>query len=222
MNMLSPARRHLTIEVVHDVVCPWCYLGVRRLRQALAARPGLEIAFIWRAFLLNPDMPRAGMDRREYLIRKFGSEDRAQRLSASIAQIGQTEGVAFQFERIRRMPSSVDAHRLIRLAARADHALDMVEALFAAYFTDGIDISDLACLAQIAAQTGLDARAAWQFLASDQEVDAVHADNLRAHRLGINGVPCFIIGGNQAIAGAQDAAVLSRLIDVALLENAAE
>ena len=221
MNMLLPPRPHLVIEVVHDVVCPWCYLGLRRLRRSLAARPEIEVSFIWRAFLLNPDMPRAGLARDEYLIRKFGSEERALRLFASISQIGLAEGIAFRFDRVRRMPSSVDAHRLVRIAARAGRALDIVEALFAAYFSEGTDIGDPARLTMIAAQNGLDAEAAGHFLASDLEIDAVHADNLRAHRLGINGVPCFILGGRHAIAGAQEPAVISRLIDVAMLEDSA-
>ncbi len=221
MNMLSPPRPHLVIEVVHDLVCPWCYLGLRRLRHSLAARPEIEVSFLWRAFLLNPDMPRAGMARGEYLIRKFGSEERALRLFASIGQIGLAEGIAFRFDRVRRMPSSVDAHRLVRFAARAGRAPDIVEALFAAYFSDGVDIGDVARLTMIAAQNGLDPEAAGHFLASDDEIDVVHADNLRAHRLGINGVPCFILGGRHAIAGAQEPAVISRLIDVALLEDSA-
>ena len=221
MNMLLPPRPHLVIEVVHDVVCPWCYLGLRRLRRSLAARPEIEVSFIWRAFLLNPDMPRAGLARDEYLIRKFGSEERALRLFASISQIGLAEGIAFRFDRVRRMPSSVDAHRLVRIAARAGRALDIVEALFAAYFSEGTDIGDPARLTMIAAQNGLAAEAPGHFLASDLEIDAVHADNLRAHRLGINGVPCFILGGRHAIAGAQEPAVISRLIDVALLEDSA-
>ena len=219
MNMPLPPRPHLVIEVVHDLVCPWCYLGLRRLRRSLAARPEIEVAFIWRAFLLNPDMPRAGMTRDEYMIRKFGSEERALRLFASIGQIGLSEGIAFRFDRLRRMPSSVDAHRLVRFAARAGRELDIVEALFAAYFNEGVDIGDLTRLIAIAAQNGIEAEAARRFLTSDEGIDAVHADNLRAHRLGINGVPCFILGGRHAIAGAQEAAVISRLIDVALLED---
>ncbi|MCA7117972.1 MAG: DsbA family oxidoreductase [Acidibrevibacterium sp.] len=219
MNMLSPARPHLVIEIVHDLVCPWCYLGLRRLRRSLAARPEIEVSFLWRAFLLNPDMPRVGMPREAYVTRKFGSEERAHRLFASIGQVGLAEGIAFRFDRAARMPSSVDAHRLVRFAGRAGRELDLVEALFAAYFSDGIDIGDPARLVMIAAQNGLDAEAAAQFLASDAEIDAVHADNLRAHRLGINGVPCFIFSGRHAIAGAQEPAVISRLIDVALLEE---
>jgi predicted DsbA family dithiol-disulfide isomerase len=172
--------------------------------------------------LLNPDMPRAGMSRSEYLIRKFGSEDRATRIFASISQIGQGEGLSFRFDRMQRTPSSVDAHRVVRFAARSGRAMEAIEALFAAYFTAGVDIGNPAWLATLAETIGLDSAALREFLASDQEIDAVHADNLRAHRLGINGVPCFILGGRHAIAGAQEPDVIERLLDVALLEDSAD
>lgn len=220
MNVLAPARARLSIDVVHDLVCPWCFLGVRRLRRTLRSRPDLLFDLIWRPFLLNPDMPRAGMARSDYVVRKFGGEDRARRLYASIAEIGRIEGVLFRFERIRRTPSSVDAHRLVHWAGRHGRAGDVVEALFSAYFTDGYDIGDAAVLAGVAAACGLDASAARRFLGGDDEVDQVHAENLRAHRLGINGVPCFVIAGRHAIAGAQEPEVIERLLDVAAVEAA--
>ena len=203
---------------MHDLVCPWCFLGVRRLMRTLRRRPDLLFDLTWRPFLLNPDMPRAGMARADYVVRKFGGEDRARRLYASIAEIGRAEGVAFRFDRIRRTPSSVDAHRLVRFATRFGRADAMVEALFSAHFTDGRDIGDLTVLAAVAAACGLDWPTARRFLPSDEDVDAVHADNLRAHRLGINGVPCFVIAGRHAIAGAQEPEVIERLLDVAAVE----
>lgn len=220
VNVLAPARARLPIDVVHDLVCPWCFLGVRRLRRTLRGRPDLTSDLIWRPFLLNPDMPRSGMPRADYVIRKFGGEDRARRLYASIAEIGRTEGVLFRFDRIRRTPSSVDAHRLVRWAGRYGRAAEMVEALFSAYFTDGRDIGDVTVLIAAAAACGLDAAAARRFLFGDDEVDQVHAENLRAHRLGINGVPCFVIAGRHAIAGAQEPEVIDRLLDIAAVEAA--
>ena len=142
MNILAPPKARLGIEIVHDLVCPWCFLGVRRLMRTLRRRPDLLFDLTWRPFLLNPDMPRAGMARPDYVIRKFGGEDRARRLYASITEIGRTEGILFRFDRIRRTPSSVDAHRLVRYAARFGRADAMVEALFSAHFTDGLDIGD--------------------------------------------------------------------------------
>ena len=218
MNILSPPKARLTIEIVHDLVCPWCYLGTRRLLRTLRRRPDLLIDLTWRPFLLNPDMPRLGMSRSDYVVRKFGGEDRARRLYGSISEIGRQEGVLFRFDRVRRTPSSVDAHRLVRWASRFGRGDEVVEALFAAHFADGRDIGDSAVLVAVATSCGMDAGAAWAMLQSDAELDAVHADNLRAHRLGINGVPCFVIGGRHAISGAQEPEVIERLLDVAAVE----
>ena len=215
MNVLAPPKARLLIEIVHDLVCPWCYLGVRRLLRTMRRRPDLAFELIWRPFLLNPDMPRTGMARPDYVVRKFGGEDRARRLYATISETGRNEGVDFRFDRIRRTPSSVDAHRLVRHAAGYGRADSLVEALFAAHFTDGCDIGDHAVLVAIATACGMDRVAVRRFLASDAEAEAVHADNLRAHRLGINGVPCFVVDGMHAIAGAQEPEVIERLLDIA-------
>ena len=220
MNISVPPKARLQIEVVHDLICPWCYLGVRRLFRTLRRRPDLLFDLVWRPFLLNPDMPRTGMARTDYIIRKFGGEDRARRLYVSIGEIGHAEGVLFRFDRIKRTPSSVDAHRLVRWASRCGRDSEVVEALFAAHFTDGRDIGDPGVLADIAEASGLSPSAAQAFLLSGDEVDAVHADNLRAHRLGINGVPCFVVSGRHAIAGAQEPEVIERLLDVAAIEAA--
>jgi len=220
VNVLAPAKARLSVEIVYDLICPWCYLGVRRLLRTFRRRPDLLFDLSWRPFLLNPDMPRGGMARSDYVIRKFGGEERAKRLYASITDLGRREGVGFAFDRIRRTPSSVDAHRLVRYAARFERADAMVEALFSVHFSEGYDIGDHAVLVAIANACGLDPADARVFLDSDQEADSVHADNLRAHRLGINGVPCFVIGGRHAIAGAQEPEVIERLLDVAAVDAA--
>ena len=222
MNVLAPPKARLTVEVVHDLVCPWCYLGTRRLIRTIRRRPDLLVDLVWRPFLLNPDMPRVGMSRSDYVVRKFGGEDRARRLYTSITEIGRAEGVQFRFDRVRRTPSSVDAHRLVRWAARFGRADGVVEALFAAHFSDGRDLGDAAVLSAVAASCGLDPAAARAMLGSDAELDGVHADNLRAHRLGINGVPCFVVAGRHAIAGAQEPEVIERLLDVAAVQMAGE
>jgi predicted DsbA family dithiol-disulfide isomerase len=219
VNLLTPARAWLPIEVVFDLVCPWCFLGVRRLRRLLLARPEIPVELMWRPFLLNPELAPQGLGRQEYLARKFGGEERARRLHGTIAELGRTEGLEFRFDRIRRVPHSLDAHRLVRWAGRHGAADPMVEALFEAYFEQGADIGDATVLAGIAGRIGLDAMVARRFLATVSEVDTVHADNLRAHRLGINGVPCFVVAGRHAIAGAQEPEVLERLLDVALVEG---
>ncbi|MFC7474978.1 DsbA family oxidoreductase [Dankookia sp. GCM10030260] len=219
MNILAPPRARLPIEVVFDLVCPWCFLGIRRLRRMLRSRPDVAAELIWRPFLLNPDLAPQGVPRQEYLVRKFGGEERARRLHGTIAELGRAEGLDFRFDRIRRVPHSLDAHRLVRWAGRFGMADATVDAVFEAYFMDGVDIGDGAALAAIAGRLGLDAALARRFLATVAEVEAVHADNLRAHRLGINGVPCFVVAGRHAIAGAQEPEVLERLLDVALVEG---
>jgi len=217
VNLLAPPRARVAIEVVFDLVCPWCFLGARRLRRMLRNRPDLSADIIWRPFLLHPDLAPQGVARQDYLARRFGGEERARRVHGTMAELGRQEGIAFRFDRIRRIPHSLDAHRLVRWAARFGAADCVVDALFQAYFTAGADLGDPSVLAAIAAGQDLDAAAARRFLASGAEVEAVHADNLRAHRLGINGVPCFVIAGRHAIAGAQEPEVLERLLDVALV-----
>ena len=218
MNALAPTKARIPIEVVYDLICPWCYLGVKRLLRTFHRRPDLLFDLTWRPFLLNPDMPRGGMSRPDYVIRKFGGEERAQRLYASIGELGKREGIAFAFDRIQRTPSSIDAHRLVRLASRYGRADAVVEVLFAVHFAEGRDIGDHDVLIAIGHECGLDAREVKAFLASGDEIESVHADNLRAHRLGINGVPCFVIGGRHAIAGAQEPEVIERLLDVAAVD----
>jgi len=215
MNMLVPPPARLAIEEVFDFVCPWCYLGVQRLAFLLARRQDIAVDLVWRPFLLNPDMPRQGMSRADYMIRKFGAEDRARRLYNSITEIAASEGIIFNFANIRRTPNSVDAHRLIRYAAHPAIADRLVEAIFRAHFIEGLDIGNTEVLAALAAGHGLDPDAALAFLAANEGTEFVHAENLHAHRLGINGVPCFLIDGEHAIAGAQESEVLERLIDLA-------
>jgi predicted DsbA family dithiol-disulfide isomerase len=215
MNILAPLPVRLSIEVVFDFVCPWCYLGAQRLAFLLARRQDLSVELSWRPFLLNPDMPRMGMTRSDYMIRKFGAEDRARRLYASIAALGAAEGIMFNFADIRRTPNSVDAHRMVRYAAGFGVADQVVHAIFRAHFVEGADIGHLDVLSMIGARHGLDLAACHNFLVSNEGTEHVHAENLRAHRLGINGVPCFVIDGEHAIAGAQETEVLERLIELA-------
>lgn len=215
MNILAPLPARLVIEVVHDFVCPWCYLGVKRLSLLLARRRDLNVEMVWRPFLLNPDMPRSGMTRSDYMIRKFGAEERGRRLYHSITELGASEGIEFNFAAIRRTPNSVDAHRLIRYAQAFGAADILVDQIFRAHFVEGLDIGAPATLVRLAALQGMDARATAHFLASSEGTEFVHAENLHAHRLGINGVPCFLIDGEHAIAGAQEVEVLERLIDLA-------
>jgi predicted DsbA family dithiol-disulfide isomerase len=213
---LAPPRPRLAIEIMFDLVCPWCCLGIRRLHRVLAERPDLLPDLQWRPFLLNPDIAPGGIPRQDWLTRKFGGEERARRLYGTIAELGRAEGLVFRFDLMRRIPSSLDGHRLLRWASRQGPVDGLVSRIFSAYFSEGQDIGQHAVLAALAAQEGLDGAEAQRFLASGEEMEWVHIENLRAHRLGINGVPCFLVDGQHAIAGAQEPEVLERLIEVAL------
>ncbi|MFC7551978.1 DsbA family oxidoreductase [Pseudoroseomonas wenyumeiae] len=213
------------IEVVFDLVCPWCFLGIRRLRRALRRRPDIHAELRWRPFLLNPDAGPAGMQRQDYMLRKFGGEERARRLHNTMTELGKAEGIVFRFDLMRRVPPSVDAHRLVRYAAQHGAADTVVDLLFEAHFTQGTISATPRSWFGWPCWRAWNA-SPWRFLTSGLEADAVHAENLRAHRLGINGVPCFVMSGRHgdsgghAIAGAQEPEVLERLMDVALAEAA--
>jgi predicted DsbA family dithiol-disulfide isomerase len=202
------------IEFVFDTVCPWCYVGKRRFERALAQRPYARVDIRWRPFLLNPDLPLEGIDRRTYLDRKFGGPARVQRIHATVAAAGLAEGIEFAFDRIQRTPNTLNSHRLIRFANAMGRESETVEALYRAYFHDGGDIGDLARLIDIGAALGFPTADLTDYLMSDADVTAVMNDNARAHRQGVNGVPCLIIDGSYALAGAQEPDILLRLIDI--------
>jgi len=209
------------IDVYSDPVCPWCFIGKRRLERTLAARDDIAATIVWRPFQLNPDMPRDGMDRITYQLSKFGNAERASRVNLTIAEAGQSERIAFNFSAIRRIPNTLDAHRLIRYAAPLGRQSEVVEALFAAYFFDGEDIGDRVALARIAHAAGLDRRAVALYLASEADRDEVAAEDLRARRMSIDAVPCFIIDGQYAISGAQEPEAFYPLLDLALFNRQA-
>lgn len=220
VNMVLPRLPRIKVEIAFDFVCPWCYLGVHRFVQLRSRRRDLLLQPVWRPFLLNPDMPRLGISRADYTTRKFGDEERARRFYAAITEIAAEDGLTLDFPRIRRAPSSVDAHRLVRFAQAQGCAEDLVLAIFRGHFTEGLDIGDPETLVGIAANRGLDPTEASAFLRSGRALDQVHADNLHVHRLGINGVPCFVIDGASAIAGAQEPEILERLIELAASDAA--
>jgi predicted DsbA family dithiol-disulfide isomerase len=203
------------IDIVADIACPWCFLGKRRLERALALRPDIVATRSWRAFQLNPDMPAEGIPRDFYLAAKFGSPRQAMRSYAAIAAAGRGEGIEFAFERIGRTPNTLRAHRLIRLAANEGFGDEIVEALFRAYFIDGLDIGDIETLATIAARAGLDRDGTRVYLAGDAGTDEVRAEESRARRLGIHAVPCFVLERGYAIAGAQEPEMFLPLFDIA-------
>ena len=212
----------MRIDVYADTICPWCFIGKRRLERALAARIDLAVEVRWRPFQLNPEMPRQGIDRDTYLGLKFGGIARAQQLYAMIADAGHSERLAFRFDAVTRTPNTLDSHRLVRFAAARGGDADMAEALFRAYFLDGVDIGDIEALIRIAVTGGYDGAEVRRYLASDEACNEVTAEDLRARRMGIEGVPCFIVNDRYAVAGAQDPEAFFPLLDIAVLEAAGE
>jgi len=206
----------MEIDVVFDTVCPWCFIGKRRLERALEMRPHGDVRLRWRPFLLNPEMPSEGIDRTAYLVKKFGSETRVRRIYGAIGDAGQSVEIDFAFDRIDRTPNSMDSHRLVRFAeTNGGRGEIVVEALYQAYFLEGRDIGRRDVLLEIAGEIGLDAAALAVQFDDDTEIAAVHEENARAHRLGINGVPAFSFSGSLVISGAQEPPVLARMIDAA-------
>ncbi|MCC6468202.1 MAG: DsbA family oxidoreductase [Alphaproteobacteria bacterium] len=208
----------MRIDIFSDVICPWCFIGKRRLEKALALRPQAEPKVHWRAFQLNPGMPAEGMERSAYLAAKFGGPEAAQRIYDTVRAAGQRSGVDFAFDRIRRTPNTVAAHRLIRFADRFGRQDATVEALFRAYFLGGRLIGTVDALVEIAAEAGLDVHAARAFLQSDEETEAVLAEDVHARQLGIGGVPCFIVDGRYALSGAQEPEAFLPVFDLVAAE----
>ena len=203
------------IDIYADPVCPWCFIGKRRIERTLAARDDVAATVTWRPFQLNPDMPPEGMDRVTYLSSKFGGMERAAKFYNLIAEAGQSERIAFDFEAIQHTPNTLDAHRLIRFAGLHGRQSDVVEALFNAYFMTGEDIGDHGVLTRIAFASGLDGHAVKEYLAGDADRSEIAAEDLRARRMSIDAVPCFIIDGQYAISGAQEPEAFYPLLDLA-------
>lgn len=194
----------MKIEIYSDVICPWCFVGKRRLEQALEqiglAQPS---QVLWRPFELNPTMPKEGLDRRSYLEAKFGGAASLKTMENRVAQAGEAEGIEFAFDRIARTPNTFDAHRLIWFAGQQGCQDTVVEALFFSYFTEGRDIGNLDSLTEVAVEGGLNREEALTFLSSDKAVQEVRAEEAAGHRLGIRGVPYFLLNGSLSISGAQ-------------------
>lgn len=202
----------MTIDVISDVVCPWCFIGRRRLGQGLAqyaaTAPGVRPLVSWHPFQLNPDLPAEGIDRRVYLETKFGGPGRAAQIYDRVRAAGRTVGIDFAFDRILRQPNTRDAHRLISWAQSRGSAEDLVEGLFRAYFLEGRFVGDRGVLADIAGAAGLSADAARAYLDSDAGGDTIDAMDRRVRDLGVTGVPFFIFNSRVAVSGAHEPSTL--------------
>jgi predicted DsbA family dithiol-disulfide isomerase len=207
-----------TVDVVSDVVCPWCYIGKRQLETALAALPPDERPIVrWHPFQLNPDLPREGIERRAYLEEKFGGAERADQIYERVRAAGRAAGLELNLDRIERQPNTLDAHRLIAWA-QADAGGDanaLVEALFKAYFVDGRPIGEHAVLAAIAGECGFDETAARTMLDSDAGAGEIAAMDRRARSMGIGGVPFFVFNQRVGVSGAQGSHTLREALEQA-------
>ena len=196
--------RGLTIEIYSDVVCPWCYIGKRRLERALDQLNGAAPARItWRPYQLNPTMPEDGMDRTTYLAAKFGSLNAFRQMEEHVLAAGAAERIPFAFEKVARTPNTFLAHRLLWHAEQQGCQDAVVESLFRGYFTEGADIGSVPVLGQLAGRAGLDVAVVESFLHSEEGATEVKAEEAAGHRLGIRGVPYFVINGSISISGAQ-------------------
>lgn len=200
----------MRIDVVSDMICPWCYLGKRRLEAALARRPDLRAEVHWLPFELNPAMPEGGLPRDEYLAPKLGGLEAMRTAQERLAALGASEGVEYRFERITRSPNTRAAHALAGIAAEAGRADALLEALFRAYFSEGRDVGDLATLVTLAGEVGLDAAEVEARLASRRDWPAVEQAGAEIRAAGISGVPFFILDRRLALSGAQEPAAFER------------
>ena len=209
-------KQPMIIDVVADVVCPWCYLGWRRLKSAVALRPDVEAKLIWRPYQLDPTLPEQGVDRKQYMANKFKDPDKLKAVHAALVEGGAEEGIAFNFDAIAFSPNTNAAHRLIRWALTAGVQNEVVEALFKAYFEQGLDIGDPMVLADIAEAAGMERLVVLQLLSEGADKEAVAREHAMAVQGGVSGVPFAIFAGKVAVVGAETPERIVQAIDQAL------
>jgi len=206
----------MQIDFISDSVCPWCFIGKRRLARAIAMRPNIAFDVRFRPYRLDPTVPKGGMDRDAYMTAKFGKNGGVSEAQRVIAAEGAKEGIEFDFATIRRMPNTLDSHRLIRWAELTGVQDDVVERLFAAYFENGQDIGDIRVLADIADVSGMEGTQIADRLESDQDAALVEREDKLAHEMGVTGVPAMIFANKVAVSGAREPDMLAMAIDKAL------
>ena len=208
MSTLKP----LKIDIVSDVVCPWCYIGKRRIENALALVPDGPVEVRWRPFFLNSWVPREGIGREEYLTAKFGSVDAYKGIAGRVVAAAGEEGLTYRPELVKRQPNTIDCHRLIHWAEPQGKAAEMKQRLMELYFRDGGDLTDVNVLVRAAADVGLDADDVRRRLATDEDVALISGQAQEASDKGISGVPTFVFAQKYAVSGAQPAEQLARAI----------
>jgi len=208
MSTLKP----LKIDIVSDVVCPWCYIGKKRIEDALALASDVPVEVNWRPYFLNPWVPREGISRDEYLTKKFGSVDAYKTIAGRVAEAAAEEGLEYNTDRVRRQPNTIDCHRLIHWADADGKAAAMKQRLMELYFRDGDDLTDTNVLVQAAADIGMNAESVRKRLGTDEDIAVISAQAQEASEKGISGVPTFVFAQKYAVSGAQPADQLARAI----------
>ena len=208
MSALKP----LTIDIVSDVVCPWCYIGKHRIEEALKQVTDVPVEVNWRPFFLNPWVPREGISREEYLTTKFGSVEAYKGIAGRVVAAAEQEGLSYRPELVARQPNTIDCHRLIHWADAIGKAPEMKQRLMELCFRDGGDLTDVNVLVQAAADCGLDASDVRARLATDEDVALVSGNAQEAAEKGISGVPTYVFAQKYAVSGAQDPQMLARAI----------
>jgi predicted DsbA family dithiol-disulfide isomerase len=208
MSSLKP----LKIDIVSDVVCPWCYIGKRRIENALALVPDVPVEVHWRPFFLNAWVPREGISRDEYLTTKFGSPEAYKGIAGRVVAAAEEEGLSYRPDLVKRQPNTIDCHRLIHWAEAQGKAAEMKQRLMELYFRDGGDLTDMDVLVQAAADVGLDPAETRRRLATDEDIALLSGQAQEASDKGISGVPTFVFAQKYAVSGAQPAEQLARAI----------
>jgi predicted DsbA family dithiol-disulfide isomerase len=213
-------QKPVRIDVVSDIVCPWCFIGKARLEKALALKPDIPVEVHFRPYFLNDWIPRDGISREEYLTTKFGSVEKYAHIAQRVAAAAKDEGLTYAIDKISRQPNTTDAHRLIYWAGQVGKAPQMKQKLMNLYFTEGADLTDRAVLAKAAADVGLgDVR---EKLDNETDTAEIEREALSAKEAGIQGVPMFIFGGKFAVSGAQAPEYLAQAIERAAAEGNAQ
>ena len=210
---MTNSTASVRVDVVSDVVCPWCFIGKRRLEAAAALVPDIPVDINWRPYFLNPWIPREGIDRLTYLETKFGSPERYAVIAERVAAAAAMEGLSYASDKISRQPNTLDCHRLILWSRSATDPGNMKQRLMELYFSEGGDLTDPKTLIQAAIDCGMDGDLVRRLLASDADVDRVETDANAAREAGIDGVPCFIFGGSVIVTGAQSPEYLANAIE---------
>ena len=211
----------MQLDVVSDTVCPWCYIGKKRLDQALVMHGGDGITLAWRPFQLDASIPEGGVDRKAYMEKKFGAE-RARTVGNTIRELGEAAGITFRFEKIERSPNTLNSHRLVRWAGTAGCQNEMVDILFRRYFEDGEDVGSHDVLLDAANEAGMDVDIVRDLLSKDADKELIRKEDALARQMGIQGVPSFVINSQWVLVGAQEPETLVRMFDKLLAREAEE